>query len=183
MHEPEIQKAQAAELFWHANGVPSNHAIATVGFILPSPAEATPELIHRLKEPDIKIKRLWGFGGVIRELLPDRAPGSDGFVGAFYQRSWPCIKQEILAALFKLFVGDRCTFDRLNRVLITLIPKKADAMEVGDFRPISLVHSFAKLFTKLMANLLRPKMELLVSNNQSAFSKGRMLHDNFLLVR
>ena len=63
------------------------------------------------------------------------------------------------------------------------MPKKADAKAVGDYRPISLVHSFAKLVSKLMANRLRPKMEFLVSNNQSAFIKGRNLHDNFMLVR
>jgi hypothetical protein len=40
-----------------------------------------------------------------------------------------------------------------------------------------------KLFSKLLANRLRPKMEGLVSANQSAFIKGRNLHDNFILVR
>jgi hypothetical protein len=119
----------------------------------------------------------------IKELPPDRAPGPDGFIGAFYKRAWPIIKPEIMAAILKLYVGDGRAFGRLNHALITLIPKKQGAEEVGDFRPISLVHSFAKLFSKLIANRLRPKMELLVSQNQSAFIKGRNLHDNFLLVR
>jgi hypothetical protein len=88
-----------------------------------------------------------------------------------------------MAAILKLYVGDGRAFVKLNRALITLIPKKPDAQEVGDFRPISLVHSFAKLFSKLMLNRLRPKMEMLVSCNQSAFMKGRNLHDNFILVR
>jgi hypothetical protein len=121
--------------------------------------------------------------GVIKELPADRAPGPDGFVGAFYQRAWQIIKPEIMAALTKLYVGDGRAFTKLNRALITLIPKRADAEEVGDFRPISLVHSFAKLFSKLLANRLRPKMEKLVSCNQSAFIRGRNLHDNFMLVR
>jgi hypothetical protein len=56
-------------------------------------------------------------------------------------------------------------------------------MEVGDFRPISLVHSFGKLFSKLIANRLRFRLGELVSTNQSAFVKGRCLHDNFILVR
>jgi mannosylglycoprotein endo-beta-mannosidase len=43
---------------------------------------------------------------VIKELPSDRAPGTDGFVGAFYQRAWPTIKQEIMAGVLKLFVGD-----------------------------------------------------------------------------
>jgi hypothetical protein len=67
--------------------------------------------------------------------------------------------------------------------MITLIPKKPDALAVSDYRPISLVHSFSKLLSKIMANRLRPKMSHLVSVNQSAFIKTRSLHDNFLLVR
>jgi hypothetical protein len=120
---------------------------------------------------------------VIKELPPDRAPGLDGFVGAFYKRAWPIIKGEIMAAMLKIYVGDGHSFGRLNRAIITLIPKKLGAEEVGDFRPIGLVHSFAKLFSKLLANRLRPRMESLVRKNQCAFIKGRNLHDNFLLVR
>jgi hypothetical protein len=82
----------------------------------------------------------------IQEMPGDRAPGPDGFTGAFYQRAWPIIKPDILAGLMKLCLGDGRGFAWLNRVWITLIPKKPDAMETKDFRPISLVHSFAKLF-------------------------------------
>jgi hypothetical protein len=120
---------------------------------------------------------------VVKELPADRAPGPDGFVGAFYHRAWGIIKHEIMAAVLKLYVGDGRNFGKINCAYITLVPKKSDAEEVGDYRPISLVHSFAKLFSKLLANRLRPKMEKLVSCNQSAFIKGRNLHDNFLLVR
>jgi hypothetical protein len=84
---------------------------------------------------------------IIKEPPADRAPGPDGFIGAFYKRSWPVIKPTIMAAVLKLFVGDERNFGRLNWALITLIPKKPDVQEIGDYRPISLVHSFAKLFT------------------------------------
>jgi hypothetical protein len=120
---------------------------------------------------------------VVKDLPPDRAPGPDGFTGAFYQRAWPIIKRDILAGLFELSVGDGRGFARLNRGLITLIPKKPDAMEVKDYRPISLVHSFSKLFSKVMANRLQRRLGDVVSTNQSAFVRGCSLHDNFILVR
>jgi hypothetical protein len=56
-------------------------------------------------------------------------------------------------------------------------------MEIGDYRPISLVHSFSKLFSKILANRLSKRIGEVVSNNQSAFIKKRSLHDNFVLVR
>jgi hypothetical protein len=66
--------------------------------------------------------------------------------------------------------------------LIVLIPKSADAKEPKDFRPITLIHSFAKLIGKLLANRLAPQMQKLISCNQSAFIKGRSIHDNFKYI-
>jgi len=54
---------------------------------------------------------------------------------------------------------------------------------VKDFRPISLIHSLAKLVTKIMANRLAPLLSNLVPPNQSAFVRGRSIHDNFLFVQ
>jgi len=45
------------------------------------------------------------------------------------------------------------------------------------------VHSFAKLVTKIIANRLAPLLKDLISPNQSAFVKGRCIHDNFVLVQ
>jgi hypothetical protein len=65
-------------------------------------------------------KEVWD---TVRELPADRAPGPDGFSGAFYQRAWPVIKPDIMSCLLKLGVGDGRGFARLNKALITLIPK------------------------------------------------------------
>jgi hypothetical protein len=48
---------------------------------------------------------------------------------------------------------------------------------------ISLVHSFSKLFSKLLAMRLRPCMNGLIGATEYTFVKGRNLHDNFILVR
>ena len=88
-----------------------------------------------------------------------------------------------MAVMAKLFVGDTRGFAKLNKANIILIPKRVEAEEIGDFRPISLIHSIPKLFAKVLANRLRSQMHELVGMNQSAFIKGRELHDNFLLVR
>jgi hypothetical protein len=71
----------------------------------------------------------------------------------------------------------------LNSAYLTLIPKKTDATTAADFRPISLIHSFAKLVTKVMANRLAPLLPRLVAANQSAFVRGRSIHDNYTFVQ
>jgi hypothetical protein len=74
-------------------------------------------------------------------------------------------------------------FYKLNTTFITMIPKKDGAEQVKDFRPISLVHSFAKLITKMLANRLAKRLNELVSPIQSTFIKGRFIQDNFMLVQ
>ena len=71
----------------------------------------------------------------------------------------------------------------LNSANIVLLPKKAESLRITDFRPISLIHSIAKIFSKLLANRLAPHLNSLVSNCQSAFIKKRSIHDNFLYVQ
>jgi hypothetical protein len=74
-------------------------------------------------------------------------------------------------------------FEWLNSACIVLLPKKADTTRVTDFRPISLIHSIANVFPKLLANKLAPRLNSLVSYCQSAFVKKRSIHDNFLYVQ
>jgi hypothetical protein len=113
----------------------------------------------------------------------DKAPGPDGYTGRFYKAAWQVIKADFMAAISRLLQGDVTRLYLLNSVYITLLPKKTEAIEVKDYRPISLVHSFAKIVTKILANQLAPKLSNLVSASQSAFVKGRCIHDNFLLVQ
>jgi hypothetical protein len=49
--------------------------------------------------------------------------------------------------------------------------------------PISLVHSFTKLVTKMLANRLAGRLQEMVSSNQSAFIKKRFIQNNFMLVQ
>jgi mannosylglycoprotein endo-beta-mannosidase len=71
----------------------------------------------------------------------------------------------------------------LNSASIVLLPKKNEAMEAKDYRPVSLMHSAKKKLCKMMANRLAPELHKLVSSGQSAFIKGRSIQDNFLYVR
>jgi hypothetical protein len=86
----------------------------------------------------------------------DKVPGPDGYTGRFYKACWSVIKSDFMAAILTLQQGDARGLGLLNAAYITLIPKKVDANTARDFRPISLVHSFAKLITKILANRLAP---------------------------
>jgi hypothetical protein len=89
----------------------------------------------------------------------------------------------VIAAVMQLSQLRGETFHLLNTTNIVLLPKKEKAERVGDYRPISLIHGVAKIFSKILANRLGPCLPELVSSSQSAFVKKRCIHDNYILVR
>jgi hypothetical protein len=88
-----------------------------------------------------------------------------------------------MAVVSAVWRRDFRNFCLLNSAFITLLPKKEDVDHVRDFRRISLVHSFVKLVTKVLANRLHGHLDQLVSKSQSAFIKGRFIQDNFMMVQ
>jgi hypothetical protein len=119
----------------------------------------------------------------VAELSTEKAPGPDGFTGMFYKTCWDIIKQDLVAAFHCIHSQNTGPLLRLNGALLTLLPKKEIAEYPNEFRPISLIHSFAKLVSKALALRLSPYMDHLVSHAQSAFIKSQCIQDNFLCVR
>ncbi|WVZ72900.1 hypothetical protein U9M48_021288 [Paspalum notatum var. saurae] len=119
----------------------------------------------------------------IRQSPPDKAPGPDGFTGAFYRSCWSIIKADLMAVMNSLHCQRFLNFDLLNRANIVLVPKHDGAENIASYRPISLIHSVAKLFAKLLSLRLAPSMKDIIPKCQTAFIKGRSIHDNFLYVR
>jgi hypothetical protein len=103
-------------------------------------------------------------------------PGPDGFTGQFYKSAW-----HIVGAQFA--VGDTFGLEKLNDAVIVLLPKKTGVSCPGDFRPITLIHSFAKIISKVLALRLAPKLDLLVERNQNAFIRRRSIQDNFKYIQ
>ena len=78
---------------------------------------------------------------------------------------------------------EQAVFERsLNVSFLALIPKKADAVEVKDFRPISLVGGIYKIISKVLANSLRRVAHSLISDSPNAFVKGRQILDSVLIA-
>jgi hypothetical protein len=111
----------------------------------------------------------------VKNLPNEKAPGPDGFTNDFYKCCWQIIKADVFNA-FQAFYNQHCgAFDCLNRAQVVLIPKVEVATDPKDYRPISLIHSFAKLLTKVLAMRLSVYIDKLISTTQSAFIRKRCI--------
>jgi hypothetical protein len=117
------------------------------------------------------------------ELHGEKAPGPDGFTGDFFKKCWMIIKDDLVKALKQLHCLRGNKWNLLNTAHIVMLPKKENAENASDFRPMSVMHSVAKIVCKVLATRLGPELKSMVSNNQSAFIKTRSIHDNFLYVK
>jgi len=119
----------------------------------------------------------------IKDMPSDKAPGPDGFTGLFYKTTWSIIKGDIFRAFQAIWSVDGRSLYLVNQAYMVLLRKKLEPSGIGDYRPISLIHSFAKLFTKVLARRLAPLMQQLVRHNQSAFIQSRLIHENYRAVQ
>jgi len=95
----------------------------------------------------------------------DKAPSPDGFSMAFFQDCWDVIKPDLMWVFLDFHA--RSNFEKsLNASFIALIPKKAGAIDISDFRPISLVSGVYKIIAKVLANRMSSIMEKIISKPQ-----------------
>ena len=70
----------------------------------------------------------------------------------------------------------------LNATFLALICKKIGAVDVKDFRPISLVGGLYKIIAKVLVNCMQRVVHNLISKSQNAFVKCRQILDSVLIA-
>ncbi|CAL5444250.1 unnamed protein product [Camellia sinensis] len=70
----------------------------------------------------------------------------------------------------------------INSFFISLVPKKENPVGLADYRPISLVSSLYKIFTKVLSSRLKVVIPQIISENQSLFIGGRNILDRVLVA-
>jgi mannosylglycoprotein endo-beta-mannosidase len=120
---------------------------------------------------------------VVKDIAAKKAPGPDGYIGLFFKHSWGTVRQDVMLAINFFFNLHDQHLVHLNTAHVVLLPKKAYAKRIGDYRPISLTHSISKLLSKILANRLGQELNDIVSRAQSAFIRPRSIEDNFLFTQ
>ncbi|CAL1371676.1 unnamed protein product [Linum trigynum] len=107
-----------------------------------------------------------------------KARGPDGFTWEFYKKTWNLIKPEIMLAFGDFFNSGYLPFCA-SHSFICLVPKKDTVVDIKDLRPISLMGSFNKLVSKVLARRLG---SVIVTQNQHASVRGRQIGEAGLIA-
>ncbi|KAJ4792133.1 RNA-directed DNA polymerase (reverse transcriptase)-related family protein [Rhynchospora pubera] len=118
----------------------------------------------------------------ISHLASGKASGPDGFSIDFFKKFWNIIKIDLMRA-FQAFQDCSLDLSELNKAYISLVPKKESCTEISDYRPISVINSFVKIITKVLANRIQPYIKDLVSPLQTAFTKNRSIMESYMVTR
>ncbi|XP_042509284.1 uncharacterized protein LOC122084933 [Macadamia integrifolia] len=111
------------------------------------------------------------------ELDPDSSSGPDGFSGVFFRKCWSLVEVEVCNAV-KQFFSTGYMPHGVNNNFLVLIPKVEGANSLDRFRPLCMGNFFCKIISKVMAMRLEPLLPRLISEEQGAFQKGKLIHDN-----
>ena len=117
----------------------------------------------------------------IMQMEKNKAPGPDGFPAEFYQSCWDFLKQDLMDMFNDFHKGELPLF-HLNFGTIILLPKKEDASQIQQYRPICLLNVSFKIFTKVGTNRLTGVADKVVKPTQTAFMPGRHILEGVVVL-
>jgi hypothetical protein len=115
---------------------------------------------------------------------PRSSPGSDGLPYEILNilTNHPAVNSLVLdvynsALQYALFP------DSWYQSLMTLIPKKGDLSQIGNHRPIQLVNTDSKIFTRLVNSRIMDVAPQIINQHELGFMPGRYIAENGLLAQ
>ena len=117
----------------------------------------------------------------ISQMHLTKALGPDSISAVFYQKYWDIIGDDVCSIILNTLNANASLAD-LNKTNIVLIPKTNRPTKMSEFRHISLCNVSYKIISKVLANKLKPILNSIISENQSAFVPGRLITDNVLVA-
>ncbi|XP_010473202.1 PREDICTED: uncharacterized protein LOC104752695 [Camelina sativa] len=130
-------------------------------------------LVHSVSADEIR--------DVVFKMPNNKAPGPDGFSAEFFKQSWTITGKDFTVAVQSFFLKGFLP-KGVNTTILALIPKKTDALEMKNYRPISCCNVMYKVISKILANRLKRILPSSIAPNQSAFIKDRLMLENVLLA-
>jgi exonuclease III len=137
-----------------------------------------PAIEHTYEDPFtlIEIRNAISSGG------QNRAPGRDGLGLSFYKATWTTICDDFCLILNAMFFDGAITTQQKLGTIVCL-PKSNRMLTPADRRPITLLNSDYKIVTRILAQRLRPVIEMHLCRTQYCGVPGNTILDAVVTVR
>lgn len=133
----------------------------------------------QIMEEKLKIEEL---DNAIKQMSKGKSPGLDGLTVEFYTFFWSDIRRMLFNALTECISNGHLS-PTMKRGLITLLPKpNKNKLSLENWRPITLLCNDYKMLAHVYSNRLDCGITKLVDECQSAFIKGRNIHNHTRLI-
>ena len=99
----------------------------------------------------------------------------------FFQKIWEILKVDLLN-MFTCFHKGDLPVHHLNYGNVILLPKKENAIQIQQYRPIFLLNVSFKIFTKVATNRKTTVAQKVIRPTQTAFVPGRHILEGVLIL-
>ena len=114
----------------------------------------------------------------IKDMALNKTPGTDGFQVNFYVCFFTRIKDYLLQA-YQFSIKCNRLYSSVREGIITLLPKSGRNLDfIKNWRPITLLNTDYKIFSKVIANRLKKHLAKLIHPDQTGFLKGHNISEN-----
>lgn len=111
----------------------------------------------------------------IAQLSRRKAPGPDGITNDFYATFGDELAPRLASLVTEALQTPAMAPASWKEALMCLLYKKGDRRVISNWRPLSLLNSDYKLFSRILVNRLRVWMPTLIHEDQRGFVPGRWI--------
>ena len=119
---------------------------------------------------------------MLKEMKNNKSPGNDGFTVEFYCTFWIDLGDMFVEALNEAYNRGGMSNSQKQGV-ITLIEKEGkNAMDVKNYRPITLLNVDYKILSKVLARRIKEVLGEVVHHDQVGYIKDRNIGEAVRLI-
>ena len=118
----------------------------------------------------------------LKNLSNNKSPGNDGLTKEFYETFWKDLKKPLCPSITKTFHRGELSHTQKQAVIKLIGKKDRDKKIIKNWRPISLLNIDKKLISNVLAERLKNVLPSLISSDQTAYVKGRLISEGGRLI-
>ena len=112
----------------------------------------------------------------------NKTPGNDGLSKEFYEAFWNELKDPLLKSFYHAKTYKEFSTSQRQAVVKLLEKKDRDKRLIKNWRPISLLNTDLKIFSKALAAKLKSVLPSLITSQQTAYVQNRYIGEGGRLI-